>query len=222
MLIICYTIGGLLMSNQPREQIDKENTQNDIMWLHKKIHLNSCVDKTKNRQVEKGEVYTCNFGVGVGSEMQKLRPCVILQNNDDNYNSPNTIVAPITHDTDELDCMFPVSVKYDQNGNTILDGKVNVSNLMCVSKARLGKKITKLTPSEMKEIEKRLIAQMDINCYINYLKKQIKKKDEFISKVKEQNKQSSELIGDLMEIVGTDSKEELLEKVKKLLTTPQK
>lgn len=210
------------MSNQPREQIDKENTQNDIMWLHKKIHLNSCVDKTKNRQVEKGEVYTCNFGVGVGSEMQKLRPCVILQNNDDNYNSPNTIVAPITHDTDELDCMFPVSVKYDQNGNTILDGKVNVSNLMCVSKARLGKKITKLTPSEMKEIEKRLIAQMDINCYINYLKKQIKKKDEFISKVKEQNKQSSELIGDLMEIVGTDSKEELLEKVKKLLTTPQK
>lgn len=222
MLIICYTIGGILMSNQPREQIDKENTQNDIMWLHKKIHLNSCVDKTKNRQVEKGEVYTCNFGVGVGSEMQKLRPCVILQNNDDNYNSPNTIVAPITHDTDELDCMFPVSVKYDQNGNTILDGKVNVSNLMCVSKARLGKKITKLTSSEMKEIEKRLIAQMDINCYINYLKKQIKKKDEFISKVKEQNKQSSEFIGDLMEIVGTDSKEELLEKVKKLLTTPQK
>lgn len=36
MLIIYYTIGGILMSNQHREQIDKENTQNDIMWLHKK------------------------------------------------------------------------------------------------------------------------------------------------------------------------------------------
>lgn len=222
MLIIYYTIGGILMSNQHREQIDKENTQNDIMWLHKKIHLNSCVDKTKNRQVEKGEVYTCHFGVGVGSEMQKLRPCVILQNNDDNYNSPNTIVAPITHDTDELDCMFPISVKYDQNGNTILDGKVNVSNLMCVSKARLGKKITKLTPSEMKEIEKRLITQMDINCYINYLKKQIKKKDEFISKVKEQNKQNNDFIDEIMNMIEANSRTEVLENIRKMLTTSEK
>lgn len=210
------------MPNLHREQIDKENTQNDVMWLHKKIHLNSRVDRTKNRQVEKGEVYTCNFGTGVGSEMQKLRPCVILQNNDDNYNSPNTIVAPITHDPDELDCLIPITNKFDENGKTILDGKVNVSNLMCVSKARLGKKITKLVPSEMKAIEKRLIEQMDIKSYITHLKKQISKKDEFISKIKGQNKQSSELIGELMEIVGTDSKEELLEKVKKLLTTPQK
>lgn len=209
------------MPNSHREQIDKENTQNDVMWLHKKIHLNSCVNKTKNRHIEKGEVYTCHFGTGVGSEMQKLRPCVILQNNDDNYNSPNTIVAPITHDTDELDCLIPITNKLDENGKIILDGKVNVSNLMCVSKARLGKKITKLAPSEMKAIEKRLIEQMDINCYITYLKKQISKKDEFISKIKEQNKQSNELIDDLMKIVGTDNKEKLLETVKKLLTVPQ-
>lgn len=210
------------MSNPKREKIDKENTQNDVMWLHKKIHLNSCVEKNKNRQVEKGETYTCNFGVGVGSEMQKLRPCVILQNNDDNYNSPNTIVAPITHDTDELDCLIPIADKFDENGKLILDGKVNVSNLMCVSKARLGKKITKLTPSEMKEIERRLIEQMDINCYITHLKKQISKKDAFISKIKEQNKENSDFIKEMMGIIGTDSKEDLLEKMKKLLTTPEK
>lgn len=111
------------MPNPQREQIDKENTQNDVLWLHKKIHLNSCVNQAKNRQVERGEVYTCHFGVGVGSEMQKLRPCVILQNNDDNFNSPNTIVAPITHDTDELDCLFPIKNKFDENGKLILDGK---------------------------------------------------------------------------------------------------
>ena len=86
---------------------------------------------------------------------------------------------------------------------------------MCVSKARLGKKITKLVPSEMKAIEKRLIEQMDIKYYITHLKKQISKKDKFILKIKEQNKQSNELIGELMKIVSTDSKEELLEKVKK-------
>lgn len=210
------------MSNLRREQIDKENMQNDILWLHKKIHLNSCVNQTKNRQVERGEAYTCHFGVGVGSEMQKLRPCVILQNNDDNFNSPNTIVAPITHDTDELDCLIPIADKFDENGNLILDGKVNVSNLMCISKARLGKKITKLAPSEMKEIEKRLIEQMDINCYITYLKKQISKKDGFILKIKEQNKQNNDFIDEMMKIVDTDSREKLLEKIKKLLTTHEK
>lgn len=66
----------------------------DRGFIFIKIYLDTNSDKAKNRIVRRGEVDKCNFGIGIGSEMQKKRPRVIIQSDVGNINSSNVIVAP--------------------------------------------------------------------------------------------------------------------------------
>ena len=77
--------------------ISFEKIQKILNWVIEQIYLDNISSKAKNRSVYRGEVYKCNFGIGVGSEMQKERPCLVIQGNVGNINSGNVIVAPITH-----------------------------------------------------------------------------------------------------------------------------
>jgi mRNA interferase MazF len=45
---------------------------------------------------KRGEIYLVNFDPTVGSEIQKTRPALILQNDISNQHSPITIVAALT------------------------------------------------------------------------------------------------------------------------------
>ena len=87
--------------------------------------------------IKRGQVYRCNFGCGIGSEIQKERPALIIQNNVANSRSGNTIVIPIAHDNSTLLCVASITPQIDSTGTTILDGQAITSNIMCVSKARL-------------------------------------------------------------------------------------
>ena len=117
----------------------------------------------KNRFVKRGQVYWCEFGIGIGSEMSKEtpRPCVVIQKTSINKNSSNTIVVPITHDTDTLPCLVPIREYFDSYGNKILDGQANVSNIVCISKSRLTKQICQLDSSELEEINKKIMHQLE-------------------------------------------------------------
>ena len=57
----------------------------EIRWLDRKLYLISQKDNAKARVVMRNEIYWCDYGVGVGSEMDKCRPSVIIQV--DSYNS---------------------------------------------------------------------------------------------------------------------------------------
>lgn len=48
------------------------------------------------------------------------------------------------------------------------------------------------------------------------------KKDEFISKVKEQNKQNNDFIDEIMNMIEANSRTEVLENIRKMLTTSEK
>lgn len=61
--------------------------------------------------IKRGPVYRCNFGCGIGNEMQKERPALIIQNNIANLRSGNTIVIPITHDNSTLPCVASITHK---------------------------------------------------------------------------------------------------------------
>lgn len=58
--------------------------------------------------VRRGEVYLVNFDPTVGSEIKKIRPAVIIQNDTANTHSPITIVAAITSKFD--DELYPTEV----------------------------------------------------------------------------------------------------------------
>ena len=56
-------------------KVELEKVQNMLNWANEQIFLDTMSDRAKSRKVKRGEIYKCNFGFGVGSEMQKERRC---------------------------------------------------------------------------------------------------------------------------------------------------
>lgn len=109
-------------------KIEFGQAQKMLEWLKTKLYLDSIAQKARLCTVKRGQVYRCNFGCGIGSEMQKERPAVIIQNDVGNNRSGNTIVIPITHDISTVPCVANITPQTDTEGNVILDGQANVSN----------------------------------------------------------------------------------------------
>lgn len=104
--------------------LDRVHTYLD--WLKTKIFLDNQATNASKRIVKRGNVYRCYLGRGIGSEEEKERPCVVLQRFDGNVNSPNTIVAPITHTSSTLDIVIPINTRYNPDGTVLLDGRRGV------------------------------------------------------------------------------------------------
>ncbi|MBD5526178.1 MAG: type II toxin-antitoxin system PemK/MazF family toxin [Lachnospiraceae bacterium] len=190
--------------------IDLTKTQLYLDWLKDKLYLNAIAPSAKNRIIYRGQVYRCKFGIGIGSEECKERPCVILQYNSANRTSPNTLVAPITHTTSTLPIVVPIADKVDSSGKVILDGNVLLGNITCVSKARLGDYITDLTPNEMKAVDNAISISLNINHYYQTLQNDFNDKLRYIEKLREsRSKLQSDLITQQTQIAEIQS---LLEK----------
>jgi mRNA interferase MazF len=73
----------------------------------------------KRQQVtlpKRGEIYLVNFDPTVGSEIQKTRPALILQNNISNQHSPITIVAALSSQFDAEIYPTEVLIKPPEGG----------------------------------------------------------------------------------------------------------
>ncbi len=174
--------------NQENEyQIEISKVQHILEWTKQQIFLDVNSEKAKKRIVRRGEVYKCNFGVGVGSEMQKERPCVIVQSDVGNINSSNVIVAPITHTVKPIPSMAYISAQKDKNGMIILDGQVNLSNIQTVSKARLGIYITKLSKEDLINIDNALYVSLGLMKNIKKYEEKIENLNKYIEKIKKSN-----------------------------------
>jgi len=166
--------------------IDLHKTQQYIDWLKEKLYLNHIAKNAKNRQIRRGEVYQCKFGVGIGSEECKERPCLILQYDSANKTSPNTLVAPITHTLSTVPVIVPIVPKTDSSGKIILDGNILLGNITCVSKARLGNFVVKLSNDEMTAVDKAIAISLNIFRYYETLQNKINDREQFITKLQEQ------------------------------------
>lgn len=174
--------------------IDLTKTQQYLDWLKEKLYLNQIAPTAKDRVVHRGQVYQCKLGIGIGSEECKERPCVILQHNPANKTSSNTIVAPISHSASSLPVVVPISDKSDSKGNIILNGNVLLGNVTCISKARLGNYITRLTKEEMFEVDKALAISLGIYHHYHSLQNICNDKATYIEKLQKLiNLQQTEL-----------------------------
>ena len=155
-------------------------------WLKRKLYLDSISDKAKTRKVMRGEVYECDFGIGIGSERQKIRPCVIIQGNVGNINSSNVIVAPITHTEKSIPSMAKIDTQINElNQEVILDGCVNLSNIQTVSKVRLGNYITKLNKNDINRINDSILVSLGLIKNFKELNNKIEKQQEYIKRIKD-------------------------------------
>ena len=134
--------------------------------------------------------------------MQKDRPAVIVQNDVGNNHSGNTIVIPITHDTSTLPCIATITPQVDDSGNTVLDGQANASNLMCVSKARLGNYVCDLSSSDMKAIDEAVAKTVCLISYYAELQKKLADKLEYIKSIKEDRNNAQDELSELRKMLG--------------------
>ena len=190
--------------------IDLGKTQAQIDWLKQKLFLDANSQKSAGRKVKRGQVYSCELGVGVGSELQKKRPCVIMQNEIGNINSSVTTIVPITHTNKPLKCFTTIIPKYDNNGTLILDGYANVSGIRSIDKARIGDYICDLTSPELKDIEKAIAVNLDMYKHYQAMENKYNDKLVYIGKL-------NALIDDIKNTLGVDDNKKILDAIQKVL-----
>ena len=172
--------------------LDLKETQAELDWLNKKLSI-----KAKKLQgqplcsVRRGEVYWCEFGYNLGSEIRGTHPCVVIQNNAGTVKLRTAIVAPITHAGNRSvvnPLLVPITTQHGPNGSVYLEGYVDLANLRTVSKARLKSMIAKLPKQDILLLDERIASVFDIYSYYKdqteKLDKAIKRGDDKEIKVK--------------------------------------
>ena len=200
-------------------RIELGQAQKMLEWLKTKLYLDALSTNARTRAVKRGQVYRCNFGCGIGSEMQKDRPAVIIQNDVGNNRSGNTIVIPITHDTSTLPCVANITPQIDSSGNIILDGQANASNMMCVSKARLGDLVCALPASDMKLIDETIARTVDLMGYYADITQKLNDKLNYIARLKTDRNKAQDELAEIRKELGLAKDESLLNRISEMKKT---
>ena len=190
--------------------LDLHETQNIIDSTKEQIYLQAKTHTGNRAKPHRGQVFNCCLGVGVGSEFQKRRPCVILSNNINNINNSILIVAPITHTQKNLPICVPINDKYDVNGLLILNGYANLSGLRSVSSYRLAGLICDLENDEMKKIDAAIARQLDIMQHYNKLQSIIQDNNDHIERL-------NSILEKLREMTNTKNNNDLITSIENLI-----
>lgn len=109
-----------------------------VLWFEEKYKY-KFKNPANSLVVKKGEIYHCNFGRNIGSEQDKFRPAIILQNDKGNLHSSTTIVAPIT---DERKAKLPTHIQVRRlKPDCPVRGIILMEQMRCISKNRLSNRI---------------------------------------------------------------------------------
>ena len=181
----------------PEEKSVLVKSQKISRWNAQKLYYNIGKKSQRKWTVKRGEVYFADLGENIGSEENKIRPVVVLQSNAYNFHSPVFTVAIISSSTLTIpDIQIPITGKYpfvDENGTTKnLCGAIDLGQIKTIGKERIvSKKVCDLSV-EMKEVDIKLLNVLGLSSIIkkkdnliqsltgkvDYLKEQLKKKDE--------------------------------------------
>ncbi|MUL39369.1 type II toxin-antitoxin system PemK/MazF family toxin [Gloeocapsopsis dulcis] len=107
---------------------------------------------------KRGDIWWINLKPVIGSETDKERPCLILQNDTGNQYSPATIVAPILPGTRTFP--FVVNVKSTQQNGLDKDRYICLSQMRAVDASRIRGKLGELEGEYWEEIEKAVCIEL--------------------------------------------------------------
>lgn len=139
--------------------------QNYAYWVNEQMKINDNPDKISKIVPRRGEIWTCELGENIGSEENKVRPVIIIQNNTGNKNAPTTIVAPISNRPKKI----AVHIELKEDDYSLEDGEKNhvtgtilAEQIKVVSKARLGRHIATVNKEFMKILDSKLKISLDL------------------------------------------------------------
>jgi mRNA interferase MazF len=104
----------------------------------------------------RGSVWWVDFDPATGSEIQKIRPAVIVSNDRANAILSRVIVVPMTSNVTKL---------YPGNASVTvgtIHGRVMADQIMAADKVRLKKKIGTLSAADLQDVDNALYKQLDL------------------------------------------------------------
>ena len=104
--------------------------------------------------LNRGDIVTVNLNPKKGDEVGKVRPALIISDDDENTILDTVILLPLT--TDLIDNMNPYRVRISKRENLKQDSDVLINHIRTLSKKRVGEKIASVNDSEYEIIVKNL------------------------------------------------------------------
>jgi mRNA interferase MazF len=95
---------------------------------------------------KKGDIVIVNLNPKKGHEVGKIRPAVIISNDDENDILDTVILMPLS--TDLIEDMEPYRMRISKRDNLKQDSDIIINQIRSLSKQRIGEKIAKLTNDE--------------------------------------------------------------------------
>ena len=99
---------------------------------------------------KKGDIVTVNLNPKKGHEVGKIRPAIIISNDDENKILDTVILMPLS--TDLIDNMEPYRMRIPQRENLKEDSDLLINQVKTLSKLRIKEKIATVTDEEYKNI----------------------------------------------------------------------
>ena len=103
---------------------------------------------------KRGDIVTVNINPKKGHEVGKIRPAVIISNDDENEILDTVILMPLS--TDLIDNMEPYRMRLNQRDNLKQDSDVLINQIRTLSKLRVKEKIATINDAEYENIIKYL------------------------------------------------------------------
>lgn len=114
----------------------------------------------------RGEIYNAHITEGIGSELSGNHPVVIVSNPKGNIFAEKVNVLPIEGDGNKINPNYQVQVMNDSLVDGLLSknpSRVIVTDIMTIDKARVDRRIGKLKPEKMKEIDDLLKKHLNLS-----------------------------------------------------------
>jgi len=142
-----------------RKALNIKKIHNYVSWVKEQIKMNDIMSKDIKVIPRRGEIWTCELGQNIGSEENKIRPVIIIQNDTGNKNAPTTIIAPISNRPKKIAVHIELresDYKLEDGEKNHITGTVLAEQIKVVSKARLGRHIATLNKEFMDLLDSKL------------------------------------------------------------------
>lgn len=132
-------------------------------WIEKMEKYNR-KEKTMMEYPKRGDIWTLDFGLGVGSEIRGVRPVVILSSSLTNEKTNTLLVLPITKRSGSESCEgnvpgesefkyhLPLKNELFKWGADKVDGIIKTETIYTKSRGRIGKRIGRLNDDGIDQV----------------------------------------------------------------------
>lgn len=120
-------------------------------------------EKNNSTSPKYGDIYTCDLGINAGSELDNVRPCIVITS--DKYNEKSTVITviPISKKNKLFFHQVEINKLTVDEIESDIEGIAKLEQIRTISKGRLGRKIGRMSSEGMELINKAIEFHFSLN-----------------------------------------------------------